>query len=167
MAIPTLPPTATTSAIVLPSTGSTTAVAAALPIGTYSSSAQFISGAVAQVAYTYKKLGGDVLDIELTPANVYANNEQASLEYSYLVNLHQAKNSLGDLLGNATSSFDEDGEIATGSHEPAALKFPMINEILANIDFKIMSPKTGKRKTCLCHLKRIAAFVLVIYLNEK
>ena len=115
MAIPTLTPTATTSAIVLPSTGSTTAVAAALPIGTYSSSAQFISGAVAQVAYTYKKLGGDVLDIELTPANVYANYEEASLEYSYLVNLHQSKNVLSDALGSATASFDYKGEVSAGS----------------------------------------------------
>ena len=50
---------------------------------------------------------------------------------------------------------------------PAALKFPIIKEILANIDFKIISPKTGNRKTCLCHLKRMAALFLVIYLNEK
>jgi len=115
MAIPTLTPTSTTSAITLPSTGSTSAVAAALPIGTYSSSAQFISGAVAQVAYTYKKLGGDVLDIEITPANVYANYEEATLEYSYLINLHQSKNVLSDALGSATASFDYKGEVSTGT----------------------------------------------------
>jgi len=122
MAIPTLTPTATTSAIVLTSTGSTALVAAALPLGVYSSSTQFLSGAAAQVAYTYKKLGGDVLDIELTPSNVYANYEEATLEYSYLLNIHQSKNALSFALGDATASFDHKGEVTDGTG--AALKFP-------------------------------------------
>ena len=36
------------------------------------------------------------------------------LEYSYIVNVHQAKNVLSDVLGNATSSFDHDGEVKDG-----------------------------------------------------
>ena len=92
MAIPTLTPSSTKSAIVLPKTGSTDNVLAALPLGVYSGSVQFITGASVQVAFTYKKLGGDVLDIELTEQNVYANYEEAVLEYSYLVNIHQSKN---------------------------------------------------------------------------
>jgi hypothetical protein len=40
----------------------------------------------------YKKLGGDVVDIELTNANVYAAYEEAVLEYSYIINMHQGKN---------------------------------------------------------------------------
>jgi hypothetical protein len=59
-------------------------------------------------------LGGDVLDIELTEQNVYAAYEAAVLEYSYHINLHQAKNVLGDVLGNSTASFDQDGEVVTG-----------------------------------------------------
>ena len=86
MALPTLTPTSTTSAIVLPKTGSTDNVVAACPIGAYVSSVDFITGAVAQVAYTYKKLGGDVLDLEITEQNVYANYEEACLEYSYIIN---------------------------------------------------------------------------------
>ena len=92
MAVPKLNPASTTNINVLPSTGSTGAVAATLPFGIYATSAEFISGAVDQVAYTYKKLGGDILDIELTPGNIYAAYEEAVLEYSYLVNIHQAKN---------------------------------------------------------------------------
>ena len=115
MAIPSLTPSATTSAIALTSTGSAALVAAALPLGVYSGSAQFLSGAAAQVAYTYKKLGGDVLDIELTPSNVYANYEEATLEYSYLVNLHQSKNVISDALGSATGSFDYKGEFTAGT----------------------------------------------------
>ena len=81
-------PKSQTSAVILTSTGSTDEVTSALPIGAYTASAQFISGASAQVAYVYKKLGGDVVDIELTPSNVYAAYEEAVLEYSYIINLH-------------------------------------------------------------------------------
>jgi hypothetical protein len=74
----------------------------------------FLSGASDQVAYTFKKLGGDILDIELTEETVYANYEEAVLEYSYIVNTHQAKNVLSDLLGTTTGSFDADGELLAG-----------------------------------------------------
>ena len=122
MSLPTLTPTSTTSAIILPETGSTSNVADALPIGVYSDSVQFITGAMAQVAFTYKRLGGDVLDIELTEQNVYANYEDAVLEYSYIVNRHQSKNALGSALGSATASFDHKGEVTDGTG--SALKYP-------------------------------------------
>ena len=110
-----LKPKSTTSAIILTSTGSTDNVAAAVPFGMYTGSVEFISGAASQVAYIYKKLGGDVVDIELTPANVYAAYEEAVLEYSYIVNQHQAKNVLSDLLGTSTGSFDSDGTLKDGT----------------------------------------------------
>jgi hypothetical protein len=113
MAQPTLTPTNTTSTVILPVTGAHTNVLSALPYGIYKTDA-FISGAVDQVAFTYKKLGGDVLDVELTEGNVYSSYEEAVLEYSYLINIHQAKNSLGDLLGHTTASFDQDGQIVGG-----------------------------------------------------
>tara|TARA_Y100001938_G_scaffold123398_1_gene172668 strand:+ start:2510 stop:3763 length:1254 start_codon:yes stop_codon:yes gene_type:complete len=119
---PTLTPSSTLSKVILPATGAHADVISTLPYGIYSTEA-FISGAVDQVAYTYKKLGGDVLDVELTVGNVYTSYEEAVLEYSYIINLHQAKNSLGDLLGNATASFDQDGEVTAGP-EGAALKLP-------------------------------------------
>ena len=81
-----------------PITGTITNVADALPLGVYRDSAEFLSGAVAQVAFTYKRLGGDILDIELKEENIYANFEDAVLEYSYLVNIHQSKNILGSVL---------------------------------------------------------------------
>ena len=129
MAVPTLTPTSQTSAIILPAGGTEADVANACPIGAYTSSADFLSGAAAQVSYTYKKLGGDVLDIELKAANVYANYEEACLEYSYLVNVHQSKNALGSALGNTTGSFDHTGQFsgsASGSsaNDGANVKFP-------------------------------------------
>mgnify|MGYP001349093810 CR=1 FL=1 len=109
-----LNPISETSAIVLTSTGSTSKVTASLPFGVYNDSTEFLSGASAQVAYTYKKLGGDVVDIELTPSNVYAAYEEAVLEYSYIINLHQGKNVLSTVLGTQTGTFDHKGGLKTG-----------------------------------------------------
>ena len=114
MSKPTLTPASQTSAIVLPVTGTHSDVTAALAYGIYTTD-DFVSGAVDQVAYTYKRLGGDVLDIEITAGNVYADYEMAVLEYSYIVNTHQAKNVLSDLLGTPTGTFDEDGTIKSGT----------------------------------------------------
>lgn len=114
MSYPNLTPKSQVSAIVLPITGNISNVSDQLPFGVYSSDNDFLTGAVDQVSFTYKMLGGDVLDIELTEYNVYSAYETAVLEYSYLVNLHQAKNVLGDVLGNATASFNSDGEIKEG-----------------------------------------------------
>jgi len=122
MAFPSLTPTSTTSAITLTSTGSADLVADSLAIGFYSGSVAFLSGASAQVAYTYKRLGGDVLDIELKAENVYNHYEEACLEYSYIVNLHQARNALGSALGGSTGSFDYQGNVSGTTDK--ALKYP-------------------------------------------
>ena len=106
-----LSPSSTVSALVLPTTGTHSDVASSLAFGIYSSAA-FISGAVDQVSYVHGKLGGNVLDIELQPANVYKAYEEACLEYSYIVNTHQAKNVLADMMGGATGTFDQDGEFS-------------------------------------------------------
>ena len=126
MAIPKLTPSSQTSKSILTSTGSTgtyfnqPATAAerqVYPFGIYADDtsplfdSNFISGASDQVSYTYKMLGGDVLDIELAPAAVYAHYELACLEYSYHINTHQAKNVLANLLGMTTGTFDHDGHM--------------------------------------------------------
>jgi len=136
MAVPTLTPSSQTSVSRLPSAGTLTDVTLAnLPFGYYAINgplfdANFVSGAVEQVSYTYRKLGGDILDIELKAQNVYAAYEEAVLEYSYLINTHQAKNVLDSLLGATTGSFDHRGQLqddsATGelSGSNLALRFP-------------------------------------------
>jgi len=127
MAIPNLNPRSTTNSNVLTATGSASMVAVTLPFGIYAGSDAFLSGASDQVAYTYKKLGGDVLDIELAEGSVYAAYEEAVLEYSYIVNIHQSKNSLSNLLGAQTASFDQDGQIVSGDDLEGidvSLKYP-------------------------------------------
>ena len=118
MAAPALSPTSATSSITLPETGSsaTAAAVASYPYGIYAApdsslyDANFINGAIDQVNYTFRKLGGDILDIEITEKNVYAAYEESVLEYSYIVNVHQAKNTLGQALGATTGTFDHDGQ---------------------------------------------------------
>lgn len=122
----TLSPSSTTNRLVLPAAGVPGDVSAALPLGIYSNNDNFLSGASDQVAYTYRKLGGDILDIELSASQVYAAYEDSTLEYSYIVNIHQAKNVLSNVLGNTTGSFNEDGQITGGelSGSDIALRFP-------------------------------------------
>ena len=136
MSLPTLTPASTLSAIVLPVTGAATNVNSAVPYKIYSEetsalySSEFISGAVDQVSYVYKKLGGDILDLEITEGSVYAAYEESVLEYSYLINVHQATNILSDALGNTTGSFDSKGNIESGALSSSldgthvALKYP-------------------------------------------
>jgi hypothetical protein len=118
MATPTLTPTSQTSAIVLPSTGtfSIADVASNYPYGLYVDTtsqlydANFVTGAVEQVTYVFRKLGGDVLDLEIVDKNIYSSYEEAVLEYSYIVNVHQSKNILHSSLGATTGTFDSDGQ---------------------------------------------------------
>lgn len=115
MALPVLAPKSQISAIVLPAVGTIGRVTSSLPFGVYATNADFVTGAVDQVAFTYKMLGGDVLDIELTEQNVYAAYEAAVLEYSYIINVHQSRNVLGNALGSPTGTFNSDGEFTSGS----------------------------------------------------
>ena len=137
MAYPTLTPSSATSVSRLPVTGTFDNVNSddnPLPYGVYIYHAQngdslsaFKQGAVDQVSYVYKKLGGDILDIEITEYQVYAAYEEACLEYSYIVNIHQAKNVIGTTLGSNTGSFDNDGELLANhalSGSDIALRYP-------------------------------------------
>ena len=139
MSIPTLTPASNSSKSILPATGSEGDVNKSVPYKVYSDTSSglydttFLSGAANQVTYVYRKLGGDVLDIELNVASVYASYEEAVLEYSYILNIHQANNSLSSYLGHSTASFDHKGQLKStgdttlsssldGKH--ASLKYP-------------------------------------------
>ena len=131
MSLPVLTPVSQMSKVILPVTGTAANVTAtSVPYGIYLSSTDFISGAVDQVAFTYKMLGGDVLDIELTEENVYSSYELSVLEYSYILNSHQAENVLSNYLGGTTGTFDHDGILKPGvlssslSGSQLALKYP-------------------------------------------
>jgi len=132
MAAPVLTPKQNASVSVLPVTGTASNVLTSLATSAYGS-VDFISGAVDQVTYTYRKLGGDVLDLEIKEESVYASYEEACLEYSYLLNIHQSKNILSDVLGAQTGTFDHKGEIKAGELSSSldgghvTLKYPLFD----------------------------------------
>lgn len=148
MALPTLLPSSNSSKSILPETGSHGNVNRLLPYKIYSEnsstlfSGNFVSGAVDQVAYTYKKMGGDVLDIELSEGNVYAAYEESVLEYSYLINIHQASNALPSFLGHATGTFDHKGELTSGPVS-ASLKYPKFDYGFARNVSETMGAEVG------------------------
>jgi hypothetical protein len=139
MSLPILTPTSQMSKVILPVTGNINNVTtSSLPFGIYvdpiywnnNQINAFKQGAAEQVAYVFKKLGGDVLDVEITENQVYSAYEEACLEYSYIVNTHQSKNVLPFVLGQSTGTFDSNGQL-TGSDIPntthLSLKFPKMN----------------------------------------
>lgn len=121
MALPILTPVSTTSLVVLPATGTYSEVNDGCVFKIYSDtssdlySTDFITGACQQVSYVYNMMGGNILDLEIQPSNVYSSYESAILEYSSIVNMHQAKNSISSLLGQTTGTFDSNGLIKSGS----------------------------------------------------
>jgi len=160
MALPVLTPASTSSKSVLPESGNAADVTAALPYSIYTNAnywlkhdtstppvlindgteavAAFQAGAADQVAYVYRKLGGDVLDIELVADQVYAAYEEAVLEYSYIVNIHQSKNVLSNVLGNSTASFNEDGMIR---EQPTGVADPSSSQINIETNLALKYPK--------------------------
>ena len=127
MALPTITPASTTTTVRLSSSATATEASTAsnYPFSIYTTDQYFLTGAAEQVAFVYKMLGGDVLDIELTNQNVFSAYQAACMEYSYLVNIHQAKNSLPNMLGNTTGTFDHKGSLLSArTNANVALKFP-------------------------------------------
>lgn len=80
------------------------------PFGIYDSETDFISDADNIVTFVKRKLGDDILSVELTKKQIWGNFEEATLEYSSILNQYQAKSQLVNFLGYATGSM-------TGSEE--------------------------------------------------
>ena len=74
------------------------------PFGIFDSDTDFSSEADQMVTFVKRKLGDDVLSVELTKKQIWGNMEEASLEYSSILNQYQAKSQLVNFLGFATGS---------------------------------------------------------------
>ena len=87
------------------------------PFGLYDDDTVFATDADKMVVFVKRKLGDDVLSVELTKKQIWGNFEETLFEYSSIINQYQAKSQLVDFLGFAT------GSIMSGSEE----KFPRAN----------------------------------------
>ena len=69
------------------------------PFGVYDSDLHFIEEADSIVLYVKRRLGDDVLSVELTSKQIWANFEESTLEFSKQVNAHQAEVYMSNLMG--------------------------------------------------------------------
>jgi hypothetical protein len=74
------------------------------PFGFFDADPGFIAEADNMVTFVKRKLGDDVLSVELTKKQIWACFEEAVLEYSNIVNIHHAESTLMNLMGFATGS---------------------------------------------------------------
>jgi len=81
------------------------------PFGIYDNETDFQSDADNMVTFVKRKMGDDILSVELTSRQIFSNFEEAVLEYSSIVNQYQAKSQLVNYLGFPT------GSIMSGSEE--------------------------------------------------
>ena len=77
------------------------------PFGFFDSDSNFQVEADAMVTFVKRRLGDDILSVELTKKQIWACFEESFLEYGSLVNQYQAKSQLLSLLGMQTGSLDE------------------------------------------------------------
>jgi hypothetical protein len=91
------------------------------PFAIYDGESDFQNDADKMFTFVKRKLGDDILSVELTKKQIFGNFEEAVLEYSSILNQYQAKSQLVNYLGFPTGS---DGEtILSGSEN----KYPREN----------------------------------------
>ena len=95
------------------------------PFGFFDGDGQFQTEANAMVTFVKRKMGDDILSVELTRKQVWACFEESFLEYGKIVNEYQAQSQLMNLLGFPTGSYTS-GSFGVGPNGQEQ-KFPREN----------------------------------------
>jgi len=74
------------------------------PFSAFDADTAFQADADSMVTFVKRKLGDDILSVELTKKQIWACFEEATLEYSSLINQYQARSQLSNFLGTPTGS---------------------------------------------------------------
>lgn len=74
------------------------------PFGFFDDDLTFQSDADKLISFVKRKLGDDILSVELTKKQIWACFEEAVMEYGALVNEYQTKSQLSNLMGISTGS---------------------------------------------------------------
>jgi len=74
------------------------------PFGVFDLETDFITDSDKMIVFVKRKLGDDILSVELTKKQIWANFEEACFEYSSILNQYQAKSQLVNWLGYATGT---------------------------------------------------------------
>ena len=86
------------------------------PFGIYDSDDHFLNDADKMVVYVKRKLGDDLLSVELTSKQIWANFEESVLKYSKIINQHQAESYMSNLMGISTGSLEDGSGNKIGPH---------------------------------------------------
>lgn len=84
------------------------------PFGFFDADIAFQQEADAMVTFVKRKLGDDILSVELTKKQIWACFEEAFLEYGSIINEHAASSQLMNLLGIPTGSVDSFKQVVQG-----------------------------------------------------
>ena len=79
------------------------------PFGFFDTDVDFQKEADSMISFVKRKLGDDILSVELTKKQMWACFEESFLEYGRIVNEADAKSQLSNLLGVATGSTNATG----------------------------------------------------------
>tara|TARA_R110000851_G_scaffold37420_8_gene96687 strand:+ start:2037 stop:3212 length:1176 start_codon:yes stop_codon:yes gene_type:complete len=74
------------------------------PFGVFDSDSAFQGDADAMITFVKRKLGDDILSVELTSKQVWMCFEEATFEYGKYINEYMTKSQLNNLMGAATGS---------------------------------------------------------------
>ena len=74
------------------------------PFGAFDSDTDFQSDADSMITFVKRKLGDDILSVELTSKQVWMCFEESVFEYSKYINEYMTKSQLGNLMGMSTGS---------------------------------------------------------------
>ena len=80
------------------------------PFGFYNEELSFQTEADSVVTFVKRKLGDDVLSVELTSKQIWATLEESTLEFSSILNTYQAKSQIANFLGMPITG--SDGEMS-------------------------------------------------------
>jgi hypothetical protein len=75
------------------------------PFGFYDSDPEFIAEADAMITFVKRKMGDDILSVELTKKQIWACFEESFTEFGAYINKYQTKSQLASLIGTQTGSF--------------------------------------------------------------
>lgn len=83
------------------------------PFGIFDHEKDFQSESDNIVTFVKRKLGDDILSVELTKKQIWTSLEESTLEFSYLLNQYQAKSQIFNFLGSSLTG--SDGVFLSGS----------------------------------------------------
>jgi hypothetical protein len=93
------------------------------PFGVYDDDSEFQTEADNMITFVKRKLGDDILSVELTKKQIWGNLEESLFEYGSILNQYQTKSQLMEFMGMPAAGETDD----TGEKVDYANKFPRNN----------------------------------------